>query len=311
MVELNLKKRRRRIRLKRFVPFYIMMAPALIYVFINNYIPMAGIVIAFKNYKVTKGIWGSDWAGFANFEFLFSSPDAWNITRNTVLYNVAFIVVNTVLGIAIALFMNEIKGRMSKNIYQTAILMPYLVSIAVVSYLVYGFLSPTTGLFNSLIKSTGGLAVNWYGSPAYWPFILIFVNTWKNIGYQSIIYLATIVGIDYSFYEAAAVDGANRWKKIIHITLPSIKPTIVILTLMSVGRMFFSDFGLFYQVPMNSGQLIDITSTIDTYVFRGLMERGNIGMSAAAGVYQSVVGFALILSANMLVRKLSKDEALF
>lgn len=297
---------------RRCLPFYLMALPALIYILINNYIPMLGIVIAFKNYKVTKGIFGSDWCGFENFRFLFSSPDAWNITKNTLLYNFAFIAIGTVFAIFVAILLNAIKSRVSRNVFQTLILLPYLVSIIVVSYVVYAFLSPANGFVNTgLLAALGIDPVSWYEEAKYWPFILVFVNVWKSFGYNSIIYVATIAGFDSSMYEAAAVDGASSWQQIKGITLPCLKPTVITLTLMSVGRIFFSDFGLFYQVTMNSGALIDATGTIDTYVFRGLMERGNIGMSAAAGLYQSLVGFVLILAANGITRRLSRDNALF
>ena len=297
---------------KRFLPFYLMALPALIYIFINNYIPMFGIVIAFKDYKVSKGIFGSNWSGFKNFKFLFTSPDAWNITRNTILYNIVFIILGMVIAIFVAILLNEIRGKVGKNIFQTSILIPYLVSIVVVSYIVNAFLHANNGFVNTHILRPLGLdPISWYENPQYWPFILTFVNTWKNFGYQSIIYVATIAGFDQGMYEAAAVDGATKWQQIRRITLPCLKPTIITLSLMAVGRIFFSDFGLFYQVTMNSGKLIDVTSTIDTYVFRGLMERGSIGMSAAAGLYQSVVGFLLILTANGVTRKLSKEHALF
>lgn len=297
---------------RKFLPLYLMTLPALAYIFINNYIPMFGIVIAFKDYKATKGIWGSEWCGFSNFEFLFRSPDAFIITRNTILYNVAFIIIGTVLAIFVAILLNEVKSKVGKNIFQTCILIPYLVSMVVVAYIVYAFLSTGTGFINTgILAKLGKAGVSWYEKGEYWPFILTFVNVWKTFGYNSIIYVATIAGFDMSMYEAAAVDGATKWNQIKSITLPSLKPTIITLTLMSVGRIFFSDFGLFYQVTMNSGPLIDATGTIDTYVFRGLMERGNIGMSAAAGFYQSIVGFLLILIANGITRKVSKSNALF
>lgn len=288
-----------------------MMFPALAYIFINNYIPMGGLILAFKNYKITKGIWRSEWSGFDNFKFLFASPDAFNITRNTICYNLVFIAVGTVLAITVAILLNEVKGKVARNIFQTCILLPYLISIVVVSYIVYGFLSPTDGFINNMIVQQGGKMVSWYESAGYWPYILTIVYLWKNVGYNSVIYVATISGIDLSLYEAAAMDGATKWKQIRNITLPAIKPTVITLTLLAVSKIFYSDFGLFYQVPMNSGALIDATSTIDTYVFRGLMQQGNVGMSAAAGLYQSVVGMVLILVANAIVRKLSKENAIF
>lgn len=303
---------KRKKKFTHWIPFYLMALPALIYIFINNYIPMAGIVIAFKNYKVAKGIFGSDWNGLDNFKFLFSSPDAFNITKNTILYNVGFIVLGTIFAIFVAIFLNEIRNKVSRNVFQTLILLPYLVSIIVISYVVYGFLSTSNGYINMhILKALGIDPVGWYDNGKYWPFILTFVNIWKSFGYNSIIYVATLAGFDPAWYEAAAIDGATRTQQIFRITLPMLKPTIVILTLMSIGRIFYSDFGLFYQVTMNSGALIDATGTIDTYVFRGLMERGNIGMSAAAGFYQSLVGFLLILGANAVTRKISKENALF
>ena len=181
-----------------------------------------------------------------------------------------------------------------------------------VSYLVYAFLSSDSGFLNSSVLPLLGIEpISWYTSPQYWPVILIIVNIWKGLGYNCIIYYATLVGIDRGYYEAAVIDGANRWKQIIHITLPALKPTIITLTLMAIGKIFYSDFGLFYQVPMNSGPLINVTNTIDTYVYRGLMSLNNISMASAAGVYQSLIGFLLVLSANGIVRKLSADNALF
>ena len=303
---------KQKINWRKYLPFYLMTLPALIYIFINNYIPMFGIILAFKDYKIPKGVFGSKWNGINNFKFLFKSPDAWNITRNTILYNLVFIILGMVFAIFVAILLNEIKGKVGKNIFQTCILIPYLVSIVVVSYIVNAFLDGDNGFVNNHILNPLGLeSVPWYESPQYWPFILVFVNLWKNFGYQSIIFVATIAGFDQGMYEAAAVDGANKWQQIWRITIPCLVPTIITLSLMAVGRIFFSDFGLFYQVPgPTSGSLIEVTSTIDTYVYRGL-KAGSIGMSAAAGLYQAVVGFILILTANGVTRKLSKEHALF
>lgn len=299
-------------RLKRFIPLYLMMIPGAVYLIINNYIPMTGIVIAFKQFNYGKGIWGSPFIGFKNFEFLFSTKDAWIITRNTLLYNVAFIVLGTACAIAVAILLNEIHSSAAKKIYQTTILVPFLISIVVVSYLVYAFLSTESGFLNKTILPALGLEpVSWYTESKYWPFILILVNLWKGLGYNCIIYYATLVGIDRGYYEAAVIDGANRWQQVVHITLPALKPTIITLTLMAIGRIFYSDFGLFYQVPMNSGPLLDVTNTIDTYVYRGLMSLNNISMASAAGVYQSLIGFLLVLAANFIVKKSSSENALF
>ena len=299
-------------RHKRFLPLYMMMIPGLLYLLINNYIPMAGIVIAFKQVNFRKGILASPWIGLSNFKYLFTTNDAWIITRNTILYNIVFIVLGTALAVFVAIILNELRGKLSKKVYQTVILIPYLISMVVVSYLANAMLSTDTGfLNNSILKLFGADPVSWYSEPKYWPFILVFVNLWKNFGYQSIIFYATVVGLDAGLYEAAAIDGATRWNRIYHVTLPGLRSTIITLTLMSVGRIFYSDFGLFYQVPMNSGPLFDVTNTIDTYVYRGLMQSNNIGMSSAAGVYQSIIGCLCVQTANFIVRKISKEDALF
>ena len=288
------------------------MLPGLAYLFINNYIPMAGIIIAFKQVNYRLGILASPWVGFSNFEYLFATKDAWIITRNTICYNVVFILLTPVIAIAVAVVLNEITAKLSKKFYQTIILIPYLISIIVVSYLVNALLSTDTGFINnSILEPLGRDSVSWYSSPQYWPFILVLVHIWKGFGYNTIIYYATLVGIDRTYYEAAAIDGANRWNQFVHVTLPGLKSTIITLTLLSVGRIFYSDSGLFYQVPMNSGPLINATNTIDTYVYRGLMQLNNVGMSSAAGFYQSVVGFILVLTANIVVSKISKEDALF
>jgi putative aldouronate transport system permease protein len=288
-----------------------MALPGLIYLFINNYMPMPGIVLAFKNYKARKGIYGSPWAGLKNFKYLFATSDAFIITRNTICYNLVFILVNTIAAIAVAIILSELTGRLKKA-YQSVILLPYLLSAVIVSYLVFAFLSPENGFINnSILESLGKEPVSWYQETKYWPFILVFVNLWKGIGYNCIIYLSTIISFDRGYYEAAAIDGATKWQQITKITLPLLRPTIIMLTLMAVGRIFYSDFGLFYQVPQNSGALLPVTNTIDTYVYRGLLELGDISMSAAAGVYQSLVGFVLVLVANLAVRKLDPDSALF
>ncbi len=299
-------------KVKRYFWFYLMMVPGLVYIIINNYIPMTGIILAFKKYDYKKGIYQSPLIGFDNFEFLFKTKDALTITRNTLLYSLVFIVLGTVAAIVIAILLNEIAGTRAKKTYQTLILLPYLISMVVVSYIVYGFLNTQSGFLNkSVLEPMGVKAISWYSEPKYWPFILVLVSIWKNMGYNCIIYYATLIGIDKGYYEAAVIDGASKWKQIKYITLPGLKPAIITLTLMAIGRIFYSDFGLFYQVPMNSGALIDVTNTIDTYVYRGLTQLNNIGMTAAAGFYQSVVGFLLVLATNFVVRKVSKENALF
>ena len=297
-------------KFKRWVPLYLMMAPGLIYLFINNYMPMAGLVVAFKNYNVVDGIFGSPWAGLSNFTYLFN--DAWMITRNTLLYNIVFIIINLILGIAFAIFICDIRSKACKTIYQSAILLPFLMSIVIVSYITFAFFSGDNGMLNkTILPFFGKEAINWYSESKYWPVILDIVNTWKGVGYGCLIYISSISGIDPSFYEAAELDGASKWKQIRYITLPSIMPAVITLTLLNIGRIFYSDFGLFYQVTQNSGQLYDTTNVIDTYVYRALLQSGNIGMASAAGFYQSIVGFACVLLANVVVRKLSPENAMF
>lgn len=295
----------------RYLPLYIMALPGLAYLFINNYMPLPGLILAFKNFNARKGIYGSDWAGFSNFKYLFQTKDAFIITRNTLLYNLTFIVINTIAAIAVAIILAELTGRI-KKLYQSAILLPFLISAVIVSYLVFAFLSTENGFINnSILKPLGIDGISWYTEKKYWPFILVLVNLWKTVGYSCIIYLATIIGFDRAYYEAAIIDGANKRQQITQITLPLLKPTIIMLTLLSIGRIFYSDFGLFYQVPQNSGALYSVTNTIDTYVYRGLLELGDIPMTSAAGLYQSLVGFILVLSANLIVSKLDPDNALF
>ena len=299
-------------KLKRYLPLYLMFLPGGIYLFINNYIPMAGIIVAFKNYNARQGIWGSPFAGFKNFQFLFATPDAFVITRNTILYNLVFIILNTLLGIIFAIFICDTVSKKLKKTYQSAILFPYLMSAVILGYIVFAFLSQSTGIVNkSILPALGIEAVDWYSNAKYWPFILVLANTWKGVGYGCLIYISTINGIDPSLYEAAELDSATKWQQIRYITLPFLKTTVITLTLMSVGRIFYSDFGLFYQVPRNSGLLYSATNVIDTYVYRGLMQSGNVGMSAAAGFYQSIVGFAIVLIANAIVRKTNEESALF
>ena len=302
---------KRKRKLKRWLPIFIMGLPGLIYFFVNCYMPLYGMLIAFKKYDYSKGIWGSEWNGIENFRYLFATDDAWLITRNTILYNLVFMVLNVVLGVTLAIFLNEIRQKKSKKIYQTIILLPYIMSFVVISYFTYAFLGDSSGLINNLLVKLGGSRISFYANSKYWPWILVFVYVWKNIGYQMIIYLSTIVGIDPTYYEAAEMDGATKWQQIRWITLPRLKPTVIMMTTIAMGMIFRSDFGLFYQVTKNSGPLYDYTRTIDVYVYQALMKNGGYGMSGAASVYQSVVGFVLIIAANQIIKKYQKSSALF
>jgi len=304
---------------KRFSKFrkhsalFFLMLPALVYLFINNIMPIFGVVIAFKNYNYSKGIFGSDWVGFKNFHYLFATSDAFIITRNTILYNLLFIVLGTVCSIAVAVLLNEIKNGKLLKTYQALITLPNLISMVIVSYLVLAFLDPTTGFLNKTVLPWFGNddGIMWYGEAKYWPVILPIVSLWKSIGFESIVYFAMLLSINEEYYEAARIDGASRLQQIFRITVPNLVPVVILLSLLAVGRIFYSDFGLFYQVPLNSGALFSTTATIDTYVFNGLMGSGDLGMSAAAGLYQSVVGFVLVIVANFVVSKLDRDRALF
>lgn len=298
-------------KIKKFLPFYLMALPGIIYLIINNYMPLVGLQIAFKRFNYGKGIWGSEWNGLDNFKFLFSSNSAERIIRNTLLYNIAFILLGIVVGVAVAVLLNEVRQKRALKTYQTGILLPHLMSMVIISYLAYVFLSTNTGVVNGLLRRLGGENINWYNSPQYWPVLLIFINLWKNLGFNMILYYSSIVGFSQDYYEAAELDGATKWQQISRITLPLLKPTIITLLILQLGQIFRSDFGLFYQVPMNQGALFEVTDTIDTFVYRALLKTPNIGMSSAAGFIQSVVGFAFILTANGVIRKLSPSDSLF
>jgi putative aldouronate transport system permease protein len=298
--------------IKKYKVLLLMTLPGIIYFFFNNYLPMLGIMIAFKDINYAKGIWASDWVGFKNFEFLFSTEDAFVITRNTMLYNLAFIFLNITIGVAIALLLNEIRRKLASRFYQSIILIPFLLSTVILGYLVFSFLSIEYGFINKLIlEPLGVTSISWYSEPKYWPYILIIVNTWKSVGYYSIVYLAAIMGINSEYYDAAKLDGAGRWQQMRLITIPLITPVIVILGILQVGGVFYADFGLFYQVTMNSGAILSTTNVIDTYVYRALLQMGNVGMASAASLYQSVLGFLLVFGTNYIVSKINNENALF
>lgn len=295
----------------QFLPPVFLFLSFILYLLINNYLPMIGIFLAFKDYSYIKGPFKSNWCGFKNFEFLFRSDAAFTMIRNTLAYNVVFIITTTVLAITLAIMMNELNKLTISKFFQGSLLLPNLVSMVIVSYLVYAFLNPESGLLNNTLELLHLPTVNWYSEPKYWPMILVIVNAWKNAGYASIVYIGSIAGIDPSLYEAARIDGAGKWKQIVRVTLPQLKSTIILMTLLSVGRIFASDFGLFYQVPMDSGALYNVTQTVDTYVYRALIKNGDVGMSAAASLIQSIVGFVTVVTANWLVKKADSDSALF
>lgn len=291
---------------------YTMLIPGVVYLFFNNYIPMSFSVIAFKKFNYQKGVWGSDFIGLDNFKTLFATRDSWIILRNTLGYNLVFIIVSLLIGVGLAILLDELRSKKGKRFYQMSYLFPYMISITVVSYIVYALLATDIGFLNNeVLDRLGKEPVSWYSKPQYWPLILVLVNQWKWLGYNCIIYYSSVVGIDPNYYEAARIDGATRYQRIRFITLPLIRSTLITMTLLQLGSIFRSDFGLFYQVPMNSTALMNVTNTIDTFVYRGISSVGTLGMSSAAGLYQSVVGFVLVLAANAAVRKIDRDSAMF
>lgn len=310
--EVTIKKKKKKLRWKKIIPVYLMLLPTMIYFVINNYLPMYGITIAFRRLDYKAGILNSPFCGLENFKFLFQSGYLGPIVRNTILYNLAFMVIGTIFPITVAILFNQIYNAVAKKIYQTAILLPYLMSMVIVSYLVFAFLSADTGFINkSIIEPLTGGRISFYQEKIFWPFILIFVQQWKGIGFSMILYLSTILGINNEYYEAAKVDGATKWQQIRHITLPFLKPMVITMTILSISKICSSDFGLFYQIPKNSGTLYDVTQTIDTYVYNALMNQNNIAMSSSASVMQAIIGFILVIAANGVIRKVSRENAIF
>lgn len=290
-----------------------MALPGMMYFIIDRYIPMFGITIAFKKVDYSLGVWKSPWIGLDNFKMLFSTrgsifdSDAFIITRNTLCYNAVFIALGIIVGVLAGICLSDLYKKALQRFFQTSILLPQLISMVIVAYIVFALLGNETGMINSLLDEP----INFYQSPQYWPFILVFVYVWKQVGYNAIIFLSAIVGIDRQLYEAAKVDGATKWQQILFITLPMLKSTIITLMLLQVGRIFYSDFGLFYQVPLDSGALYNVTNTVDTYVYRSLMVLNNVSIASAGSTYQAIVGFALVFCVNLVVRKLDRENALF
>lgn len=304
-------KRKKRGSFKDNLQLLSMALPTILLLAVFNYAPMFGLVLAFKDYKVTDGIFGSPWAGFKNFEFFLKSQDAWRITRNTLGLNFLFIVVGIICGVIFALIMFEVKRARQVKVYQTISILPSFLSWVAVGYIVYALLDPTKGILNQIIEFFGGKGISWYSEPKYWPVILLITKTWQGVGLGSIIYYAALMGVDQELFEAAEIDGANKLQRTWYISLPQLVPIIIIMGLLDVGKVFRADFGLFYNVTRNVGALYPTTDVIDTYVFRALMNQGNIGMSSAVGLFQSVVCFITLMVTNSIVNKISPDNALF
>lgn len=291
--------------------------PATVWFVVFCYLPMFGLIIAFKNFKLSPGqgflysLFHSDWAGFDNFKFFLTSNTFGLLLRNTILYNLVFIIINLVLPVTLAIIINQLYSKFASKCYQTMMFLPYFMSWVVVSYFVYAFLNPDKGLANSIIMGLGGEKVMWYSAPQYWPFILVFMSTWKSMGYNMVVYLASITGIDGSLYEAAILDGATKWQQAKYITLPSIKPMIIIMFILNIGKIFYSDFGLFWQVTQRvPASLYNTVSTFDTFIYQSLQSQISIGQTAAAGLFQAVCCCVTILITNFIVSKLDEDSAI-
>lgn len=298
-------------KIYKYRVYLLMLAPAVIYTLIFCYYPMTGVVMAFKKYNYEGGIWGSPWNGLENFKFFFKSGQAGIVTRNTVLYNILFIVVGTVTQIAVAIFLTEVRNKRFRKISQSMMFLPYFISWVIVGVMAFNIFSSDFGFINSIRMSLGMEKYSFYTEPQAWPFILLLFNIWKGVGYGSVMYLAAIMGIDTSIYEAAAIDGANVFQRIFRVTIPSIMPTAIILFLINVGSIFKGNFDMFYNLVGNNGLLYNSTDVIDTLAFRALITSNDFGMSAAIGLFQSVLCFITVLIANKLVSIYDKDYTLF
>lgn len=286
----------------------IMALPAFLILFFIMYVPMTGLVMAFKSFDFSKGIWGSPWCGLDNFKFLLASKNTFvSITRNTILYYIIFTGLGTFLNVVLAIAIDQFVFKKAAKAMQTIMIIPIFISYAAVQFIVYAFISTDTGILNN----TFNVGVRFYSAASWWPLILTIVKMWNSVGYGSVLYMSVLAGIDTELYEAAQIDGANKWKQIWHITLPSLIPMITVMLLLSVGNIMRSDTGLFYQVTRNSGVLYSTTQVIDSYVLNAIFKNSNFGFVSATSFFQSVVGLLLMLLANGMVRKISPDDALF
>lgn len=290
---------------------FAMLMPTLVFFLINSYFPMVGIYYAFTSYDFAGGLFGSPFVGLDNFKFLVQSGMLWKLTINTIGYNVVFIALGNILAIAVAILLSEIRGKLFKKLTQSIMFLPYFMSFVLLSVLAYNMFNFESGFVNQVLKSMGFAAVDIYNTPWVWPILITIFYIWKNLGYSMVIYLASIMGISDEYYEAAKIDGANIFQRIWHITVPMLKPTFVILLLFSLGSIMKGQFDLFYQLVGNNGLLYDATDIIDTYVYRSLKVNFDIGMATAAGLYQSLFGFVLIMTVNYIIKKINEDYALF
>ncbi len=289
----------------------VMLVPGILFFLVFSYLPMLGVIIAFKDYRNNLGILGSKWVGFRNFKFFFTSQDAWRIARNTIGYGLAFIILGIVCSVAIAILLYEIKNRLALKFYQTTMILPHFLSWVIVGYITYILLEPNMGILNQVLQFFGIKSVDWYLEPKYWVVILPLVNVWKTVGLNCIMYYAALMGIDEQLFEAATVDGASKWKQVRYITIPSLVPLMIVLTILHVGNVIKGDFGLFYNIPRNVGLLYPTTDIIDTYIYRGLQTGDDIGITTAVGLFQSFVGLIMVVATNKIVKKISPENSLF
>ncbi len=289
-----------------------MALPAVILLIVFNYVPIAGLVVAFKKFNFADGLFKSPWNGFANFGYLFKVGDtAWRLTRNTIGYYLIFTVTGTIGNIAIAIGINEMVFKRAAKYFQSMMILPTFISYIAVAFVVKAFLQNDIGIINRFLIMMGGENYSFYLNPRWWPLILTLVKTWKGIGYGSVLYLAVLTGIDHALYEAAEIDGAGAWQKLRYITLPMLVPMVIVMTLLGLGTIMHSDTGLFYQVTQNNGLLYETTQVLDSYVLNAIMNSVDFGMTAAATFCQSVIGFVMVVGTNLIVRKLSPEDALF
>lgn len=298
-------------QLKEYRTLLLMLLPSMLLILVFAYLPMGGLVIAFKRFRYADGIFGSPWVGFENFKFFFESGNAFRVAKNTALYNLAFIVINTVLEVFFAIVLSEMVGKRLKKLVQSAVFLPYFISWVIVGSIAYSLLSYESGTLNTMLGSLGLDPINFYGESGWWPFIIIAFCAWKSVGYGMVVYLAAIVGVDTSLYEAAAIDGASIFQRIRYVTLPCLTPTLVTLTLLALGKIFRGNLDLFYQLVGQNGALFDVTDVIDTYVFRMTIAASDIGQTVAIGFFQSVLCFITIIIANWLVKRVDENYALF
>ena len=289
----------------------LMCVPAIVFFFVFSYMPMPGAYIAFTNFQYNKGIWNSPFIGLQNFKFLFTSGQLGLLLRNTILYNLAFIVLGNVLQLLFAILLNEVQCKAFKKTTQSLMFLPYFISDVLVSLLVYNLLNYDYGFISNLVRNLGGEMPIVYQMPQAWPFIIVAVNLWKSTGYGTVVYFAAITSMDSSMMEAAQIDGANGFQRIRYITLPTLKPTVVILFLFAIGGILKGNFGLFYNLVGNNSILFNTTDIIETYVYRSMMNSFNFSQSSAVGLFQSVVGFFIVIGANAFVKRLDPDYALF